>query len=174
MIIVKTKKLSNNTVMVGHFFDENKDSIYSIDVKKNIYIKRYVKIDDKPNIMIEERPLSFYISKSKHDGVDYESRVKFGEKFFFPKKYASNDTEKSNPNLLVDIWNKPMAFEDVRKIVEAFAGNYKKHPLNFTNLNNILSEVKDNWESMQLFILSGEIKSPEDDYFEMMMSGRDK
>ena len=171
MIIVKTKKLSNNTVMVGHFFDENKDSIYSINVKKNIYIKRHVKIDGKPNIMIEERPLSFYISKSKHDGVDYESRVKFGEKFFFQKKYASDDAEKSNPNL-VDIWNKPMAFEDARKIVEAFPGNYKKNPLNFTNLSNIQSEVKDNWESMQLFILSGEIKSPEDDYFEMMLEGR--
>ncbi len=170
MIVTKTKKLSNNTVMIGHFFNENKNSIYSINVKKNVYIKRYVKIDGKTNVMIEERPLSFYIAESKHDGVDYESRVKFGDKFFFQKKYASDNAEKSNPNL-VDIWNKPMAFEDVRKIVEAFAGNYKKNPLNFTNLNNIQSEVKDNWESMQLFILSGEIKSPEDDYLDMMLKG---
>ncbi len=156
MNIVKTKKLPNNTKMYGYFDNENKDSIYKIKVRKSVFIKRI----EKRQFSLEERPLTLYINKSKENGIAYESELIFGDKHF-------EKTQYSNPTM-VEIWNKPMAFEKIRKVSETFVGNYKKNPLNFTSLNSVQSEVKDNWESMQLFVLSGEVEDPNEDYFGMM------
>ena len=154
MDITKVKKLSNHTLMIGHFEDEYNSSIKKIDVKKYIFLKK----NKKENIEVEGRLLK--LSITSNGNVGYESQVLFGNKKF--DKIKHNNSKLS----LAQIWSKPMSSSEVREIVGAFAGNSKRNALDFTNLRTIQAAVKNDWESMQLFILSGEIENPDDSYFD--------
>lgn len=153
MNIVKVKQLSNHTKMVGFFSGETNDSVNKIKVSKYIYLKK----NKGQCIEVESRLLKLSITPNNKGG--YDSQVSFGNKTFDKVKHY-------NPKLsLPQIWKKPMSFNEIRTIVEAFPKNTKSQAINFTNLRTIQSAIKDDWESMQLFILSGEIKDSDEDYF---------
>ena len=120
MDITKVKKLSNHTLMIGHFEDEYNSSIKKIDVKKYIFLKK----NKKENIEVEGRLLK--LSITSNGNVGYESQVLFGNKKF--DKIKHNNSKLS----LAQIWSKPMSSSEVREIVGAFAGNSKRNALDFT------------------------------------------
>ena len=164
----EAKTLSNNTLLVAYFDGEKKNTIRMIEAKRSVFIKKRV----AENITLKKIPLNLFITKSEENGISYESELLFGNKNFGKTKYFSGfskpyipeedrrgllppELERINPTLL-QIWNNPMAFKDLRNFVELFSGNYRDNPLDFTGFKSVQSLVKSDWNSMQLFVLFGE------------------